>query len=678
MKKPISLRQSLFRNLVAGPVILGLVVLGASLLATQQLLTTIAAELTNRGIAEMDTALSAYLRPVEEIVDLSLKFGRDGRFHELPEKELDLVFGPLLEAVSQVDSVHVASASGDEYMLWLKEDGSYYNRISLVEEPGSINVREWSGGYTPAESLVPARVDSDYDARKRPWFQLALKSLSEEDAGERKDPLVWSDPYAFFTTKRPGITVSVAYRTPSDDIQILAFDIYLAAILDFARRIEVRESGNVYVMLRNPKEPDVLMLAIPPGEIDASEAEIEHKFPIPVSELRGAPRTFVDLVLSDETHKEGHPFRFEQDGERWWGATAIRPISDDRELWIAAKIPEDEILSGVPDITLITLVALLVTIVIMVYRARWLAQRYGEPIADLVAQTERIGRLNFSRETAIESPILEVQTLASSQDAMRRALDGLSEMNERSEIARELRRLPPKMHATQAGPWQVALWDEPAAQVGGCIPMVFSAFRKDTGEWGLAPDGIHSGAVMVLAATQLRDMAAAKQGPALRAMTRALLRLNMAAGALNKAILQELTQGGETIAPVSLVSAFLDGESNTIEILRDGQISILHWNAALATAQWWGASDYGTGQLDRRKVIELHPGDYVVIAADSPFDVVNRDRRRLRPSDLESWVAGFATGTAAVMADGLGSRVREFAAGTDLDIDVTLFVIGAA
>ncbi len=285
MQKPISLRQSLFRNLIAGPVILGLIVLVTSLLATQQLLTTIAAELTNRGIAEMDSALSAYLRPVEEIVDLSLKLGRDGRFHERPEEELDLVFGPLLEAVSQVSSIHIASASGDEYMLMQRGDGKYYNRVSRVQELGSINVREWSGGYTPAEPLVLARVESDYDARKRPWFQQALKSLSEEDAGERKDRLVWSDPYTFFTSKRPGITVSVAYRTPSDDVQILAFDIYLAAILDFARRIEVRESGNVYVMLRNPEEPDVLMLGIPPGEIDASDSDIEHKFPIPISEL---------------------------------------------------------------------------------------------------------------------------------------------------------------------------------------------------------------------------------------------------------------------------------------------------------------------------------------------------------------------------------------------------------
>lgn len=678
LKKTISLRQSLFRNLIAGPVIFGIIVLATSVLATQQLLTTIAAELTNRGIAEMDSALSAYLRPVEEIVDLSLNFGRAGRFHALPENELDLIFGPLLEAVSQVSSIHIASSLGNEYMLLQRGDGTYYNRISLVEEPGSITVREWSGGPTPTLPPTPARVVSDYDARERPWFQQALKSLGEEDGRETSDLLVWSDPYAFFTTNEPGITVSVAYRTSYGDIQVLAFDILLTALLDFAKRIEVRKSGNVFVMLRNPKEQDVVMLAIPPGDAEASKSTTTPNFPIPVSELRGAPRAFVDLVFSDETHKAGRPFRFREEGAQWWGATVIRPLSEDRELWIAAKVPESEILSGIPDITLITLVTLLVTVVITVFRARWLAQRYGEPIANLVAQTERIGRLNFAREMTIESPILEVQTLASSQDAMRRALDGLTEMNEHSAIARELRKLPPNMRASQAGSWEVALWDEPAEQVGGSFPMMFSAFRKEADGWSLASEDSSSGTVIALASTQLRDMAAAKKGISLRVMMRALLRLTITSGTLNEAILDELTQGESATAPVSLVSAFLDGENNKIEILRHGQVSILYWSSDSATAQWWGASEYCTDQRDLRRVIELYPGDYVVIATDLPFDVVSRDRRRLRPSDLENWVAGLATQPATSMANELGSRVRDFAAGANLDIDVTMFVIGPA
>jgi hypothetical protein len=50
----------------------------------------------------------------------------------------------------------------------------------------------------------------------------------------------------------------------------------------------------------------------------------------------------------------------------------------------------------------------------------------------------------------------------------------------------------------------------------------------------------------------------------------------------------------------------------------------------------------------------------------------------LRPADVENWVVELANQPAASMAEGLGSRVRDFAAGADLDIDVTLFVIGSA
>ena len=266
-------------------------------------------------------------------------------------------------------------------------------------------------------------------------------------------------------------------------------------------------------------------------------------------------------------------------------------------------------LSGVPDITQITLVALLLTIILTVFRARWLARRYGEPIADLVAQTERMARLNFSREIPIESPILEVQRLASSQDAMRLALDGLSRMNDHGVIARELRRSPKEMLSIRAGTWELALWDEPAEQVGGCLPVVFPAVGKEAGEWALAREETWGGAVMVLASTQLRDMAAAKLGVSLRTMTRAILRLATTADGLHEAILGELTKGRTTTAPVSLISAFLDGEGNSVEIFRHGEVSVLYSNSAVAQAQWWDASEFGTRQLDQRLVIELQPGD---------------------------------------------------------------------
>ena len=65
-----------------GPFLLGLVLLIMSIVTTRQLQKTLASELTGRAISEMDTGFASYLRPVEEIVDLSLRLGRTGRFED--------------------------------------------------------------------------------------------------------------------------------------------------------------------------------------------------------------------------------------------------------------------------------------------------------------------------------------------------------------------------------------------------------------------------------------------------------------------------------------------------------------------------------------------------------------------------------------------------------------------
>ena len=497
--------------------------LATSFFTTHQLLASIAAELTGRAIAETNAAFAAFLHPAEEIVDVSVQVGRAGRFAYNRPEELDTIFGPLLDAVTQISSVHHATSSGDEYMLLRTPDGKYYNRISAADNLGWITTREWRDKPTPTQKTVAKKVTSEYDTRNRPWFQQALAAFEAAEDHDKNDLLVWSDPYTFFTTNDPGITASVAYRNPSGATEVLAFDLLLTDLLEFTKQFAFRRSGIVFVLLHRAKEGDLLVLAIPPQHGGDESAMRPEKFPMPVSQLTGAPRTFVDTMFVKGVPEERSPLRFYSDGKRWWGAMALSPLSDKKEIWIAATIPESALLEGIPNVLLITLIAILITVGIMVVRARRLARRYGDPIGELIAQTERIGRLNFTRETTIESDIHEVQTLASSQDVMRRSLAALTAMNDRAAIAREHRTVPQSMQQQSAGPWEIALWDEPADIVGGCFPMVWPVRKTSTGAWTLSLDGSSPGAAILMAMTQLHGMQAARHAPALRATMRALL-----------------------------------------------------------------------------------------------------------------------------------------------------------
>lgn len=679
MRQPVSLRTSLFRNLASGPVLLGLIVLVAATFANRQLLTTVAAELTGRGISEMDAALASYLRPVEEIVELTLEFGKTGRYEKLPATELDLVLTPLLEAVSQVSSIHIANANGDEYMLLEEEPGRYLNRISSADEPDWITLRRWTGEDGVWTTPVSEREKSGYSAKSRPWFQQAIAELREDESRQLGHRLHWSDPYTFFTTGDPGITASVAYRTPSGGVQILAFDILLTAIVEFAQQIQIRNSGVVLVLLRHPTDEDLVVLAVPEAQVGTVAAPTAGGFPMQVSDVHGAPGTFVRRAFVDGPPRQDRPLRFEYDGKAWWGSAALSPLSENRELWIVAAIPEAEVLRGIPDITGITLIALLVTMGIMVVRARWLARRYGEPIGELVAQTERIGRLNFSRETSIESPILEVQTLASSQDAMRRALAGLTGMNDRTEIARELRRVPGHMKGLRAGAWELALFDEPAQQIAGTLPLLLAATRIRTGSWVLA-DAAHGahGAIAVIAATELRDLAAARQTAALASVARTALRQTAQPEKLLETMKAELIAGASATAPLELVGAFLDSDARALELVRSGEAAVFLLHEGTGHAERWGARFLGTDEAENARHVSLTDTDRVLVSAVSLFDILDRQRRRLRPEQLEAWLAECGGTGAAATAGHIADRIRAFAEGTSIDVDITFAVLAPA
>ena len=91
-------------------------------------------------------------------------------------------------------------------------------------------------------------------------------------------------------------------------------------------------------------------------------------------------------------------------------------------------------------------------------------------------------------------------------------------MNDRDAIARELRSLPSSMRHLSAGCWEIELVDEPSNSVGGAFPAAFPAMTTSEGNWVLTDaDESGTGAVIVLASTQLCGMPAAHHAAALRA-----------------------------------------------------------------------------------------------------------------------------------------------------------------
>ncbi len=114
-------------------------------------------------------------------------------------------FIPILEEVTQISSAIMADSKGREYMLLRTQEG-WLTR--LVDVPGQGNRSQWNRWLDTGQSLESWLENIDYDQRNRPWYRGAI------DSGDR-NPVFWTPPYRFFTTKQPGITASGRWPHPS-------------------------------------------------------------------------------------------------------------------------------------------------------------------------------------------------------------------------------------------------------------------------------------------------------------------------------------------------------------------------------------------------------------------------------------------------------------------------------
>ena len=104
-----------------------------------------------------------------------------------------------------------------------------------------------------------------YDPRQRPWYQ---KSLAERD-------IIWTDPYIFFSSQKPGITVAGPIFEANGQLQsIVGVDIEIDDLSTFISRLRIGKHGRAFMLNNNGDVvafPDI-------SKIKQAEGTEAHRF----------------------------------------------------------------------------------------------------------------------------------------------------------------------------------------------------------------------------------------------------------------------------------------------------------------------------------------------------------------------------------------------------------------
>ena len=361
----------------------------------------------NAAFDAVDAQLRQLIVRAEAIARIRRDWGVSGLIDLGRPQDIVRLFGPVLDRGPTISSLAIADESGREVLLRRTPDGA---RVTRFTDPGRLKgesiVQNWTASGQPGTEQIGA---SDYDARRRPWFTGA-QTLGDPQG------VYWTEPYTFVSTHSPGISAVVRWVGPDAKQYTSSSDIDLTDFSRFTNRLVVGKLGFVAVF-----STDGRIVGFPGGRSLPSNEALKAALLQPVTNLDVPVLANAYRVWRDRGDVATAPLRFDVSGSVW--LASFRHIDmGNQHLWVAALAPEADFAPlSARHVALLALLVLSALMLALIAATRMAAQ-YARPLAELAADSERIGRLELDQPVRVASRWSELATMAQAQETMRTRL----------------------------------------------------------------------------------------------------------------------------------------------------------------------------------------------------------------------------------------------------------------
>ena len=393
-----------------------------SYLTTEEVLLGHARRIMSDVADETKRHVTSFLEPAEAAADLTERLAQHDVVTSDSPQDLERYFFEQLRSSPQFAGVYYGTAEGDFFYVKVDDavPGADFKTKLIRSRDGERHVQLiWRDAAFAEVERRPDPVDP-YDPRQRPWFSAALQA----------ERLTWTDPYIFFSSQNPGITVASPVRAKDGTLRgVVGVDIEIADISTFLSGLKIGQHGRAFIMNHNG---DVIAFPEPekikrPREAEDGSLRFTRidELDAPISRaafgaLGVAPGdvTVGDLTFTTFTHE----------GEAHYAVFA--PFASERWPWvIGLHVPENDYLGAIKanrrDNALIAGgIALLGCLI-----GFFIAHGIRRPMAALQRVASRIAAGNYAVETPPRSMFSEVRTTESAFHRMIGALRQREEQN---------------------------------------------------------------------------------------------------------------------------------------------------------------------------------------------------------------------------------------------------------
>ena len=312
------------------------VVLASQRFATDQALNQYTQELLQNVVDETRENAAGFLRQAQDSVSLAVGVFEAGLVSGATPDRLERYFLEQLRVLPHIDALYFGDTDGN--FIFSKRDtaqdpNGYLSKLIRTDLPGSDRVVFITRDARLSEVARRSDPADSYDPRKRPWYGLARETDHE----------IWTDPYIFYTSQQPGLTVArAAHDAGSSLLGVIGADLQLSALSEFLTTQQVGKSGAAFIVHSNGDilaHPNAGELIQPGGQDKPRLRKLEELDPITARAGRRLQESFPDLVALNRTHLDS----FEVEGRRYLSMFVPLLAHGENQWVMGVYAPEDEL-----------------------------------------------------------------------------------------------------------------------------------------------------------------------------------------------------------------------------------------------------------------------------------------------------------------------------------------------
>lgn len=373
-----------------------------------------------------------YLNKAQQAAQLTKRLLRSQVLKQENSRALGNYFHEQLVTYPDIAGIYLGTAEGDFFYVSRNEKHSPGGtRTKIISHKNGVRLVHYIWRDARQNLIFEEDDPADsYDPRVRPWYQGAMAV----------DGIFWTDPYIFYTSQKPGITISGPTYTSVGKLSgIVGVDIEIDQLSTFIAKLRIGTTGRAFMLNRNRDVVafhDVAQIKF--QEVGKQTSSRLVKIDEFQDELSRA--AFKALGIAQQKNSRillnrAEYSRFEFAGEYY--QSMFTPFSDPQWPWIIGMyMPEDDYLGALKQNRINNYLITFAISVFASFLILFIARSIARPVVGLRQYAEDIAAGNFAQEEQEclpQSMFKEVSETAQRFDGLMNNLEQARQLRQEAE-----------------------------------------------------------------------------------------------------------------------------------------------------------------------------------------------------------------------------------------------------